>query len=295
MRPPACIPPHPPAPVPYLAPPSPSHLAPSTCIHLPLTPFHATLALMIPQSRTSPPLPFYHLPTWAGLRRLGSSRAVRSSYVWFALVPLAARLLAPLAAGHDVTLFGATFTLEVALPFTWQVLFFSATAFALAQLLYSLRCPPIVRHYAHFADYKAAHSPSTFLLSEPLEALVRQLRSFDRGPAGSAAKHHALHLIHTLSSSARADHPQMLDAFDKPGPTPTSPVIADFHDFALNHLLSPDIDPARLAQAFSILRSHDSLLFPAARRACHLLFLLGFALLIPVIGENFWAVFKLLF
>lgn len=64
---------------------------------------------------------------------------------WFVILPLAARLLqadflAPWIAGIE-------------LPFTWGMLFLAAALFFLALVIYTARCPTIIKSYRSWSDF----------------------------------------------------------------------------------------------------------------------------------------------
>lgn len=91
--------------------------------------------------------------TWEGLKAFGSSRAIRTAYFWFLFVPIAAKLLAPLA-GKKTVVWGLE--LHITLPFTWQCFFFAAVCFSAANLIYDIRCPWIIKRFAQPSEFLSA-------------------------------------------------------------------------------------------------------------------------------------------
>jgi hypothetical protein len=69
-----------------------------------------------------------YAPTWDRLRAFGQSRVLRSSYIWFLVVPVAARVLAAIQSPLSVLIFNAPLTLYVNLPFSWKAFFFASVA-----------------------------------------------------------------------------------------------------------------------------------------------------------------------
>ena len=98
----------------------------------------------------------------------GKSRALATSYLWFVLVPVAAKVIHALPS--SMTLGGAVFRLDFGLPFTWTVFYFSAVFFALAGLVFGAFCPRVVKDHHHAQDFLAA-GKSTDHLKEYIEDL----------------------------------------------------------------------------------------------------------------------------
>lgn len=104
------------------------------------------------------------------LRWLGNSRVVKSAYLWFFVVPRAARFIGPFAGEHDVTIpwfndgDGATFHVTISLPFSWQMFYAMSIVFMLAQASYAIWCPEVVKRYSNFGEYRAEYAGCSQLL-----------------------------------------------------------------------------------------------------------------------------------
>lgn len=96
------------------------------------------------------------LPDWRPLRAIGQNRAVKSSYLWFVSVPVAARFLGQLDDPLVISLGQQVHSIELDLPFSWILFYFAAVAFALGTLLFSSFCPPLIRDFKNFRDYYMA-------------------------------------------------------------------------------------------------------------------------------------------
>ena len=94
---------------------------------------------------------------WATLRAWGNSRLIKSAYLWLIIVPIVAKLMHPLAGTHTMTVGNVPFKFTVGLPFSWVLFYFMAIVFAVAQLLYSLGCPEIVKKWADGGEYQRNH------------------------------------------------------------------------------------------------------------------------------------------
>lgn len=103
---------------------------------------------------------------WTTLRRWGRSRLLATSYIWLIFVPLAAKIMEPLAGKHDFHIFGSTFNLHLALPFSWTWFYAMALFFATAQAIYFIRCPSFIREFESFRDYRAQHAGNQLIAQQ---------------------------------------------------------------------------------------------------------------------------------
>lgn len=108
----------------------------------------------------------FRRPPWLVIRAFGSSRLIRTSFVWVVLVPVAARLLLPIAGQHtlDFEWLDSPITLTITLPFRWYVFCAMAISFAIAQGTYFLQCPSRIREFKNWSDFSSSN-PGTFVLS----------------------------------------------------------------------------------------------------------------------------------
>ncbi|KPK74071.1 MAG: hypothetical protein AMJ79_14750 [Phycisphaerae bacterium SM23_30] len=96
-------------------------------------------------------------PRWSDLRGWGHSRLLQTSYIWIIIVPLAAKILLPIAGDHVFTVFGSRINIHFGLPFSWKLFYFMAISFTIALAFYTLRCPEMLRTYHTFREYRAEH------------------------------------------------------------------------------------------------------------------------------------------
>lgn len=90
---------------------------------------------------------------WGNLNKIGQSRALKTSYFWMLIVPVAAKSLARLPDEIELQIWGQMLEINIGLPFSWKMFYFSSVAFSVASLLYSWRCPPIVRKFNTFTEF----------------------------------------------------------------------------------------------------------------------------------------------
>ncbi len=90
---------------------------------------------------------------WSSLRALGTSRTVKSSYLWLMLVPVIAKCLSAVNEVTTFTILGANISVPLSLPFSWKAFFFAALSFAMADLVWHIKCPDIIKKYSNYADF----------------------------------------------------------------------------------------------------------------------------------------------
>jgi len=91
---------------------------------------------------------------WSSQRAIANSKIVRSSVIWLIVVPFAAKGLSSLDDLVSLTIFNGVFEFSTVLPFSWQLLFFSACFFTLAGLVYSMFCPELVKSYENHTQFE---------------------------------------------------------------------------------------------------------------------------------------------
>ena len=93
---------------------------------------------------------------WSILQGHGTSRIVRSSLVWFFLVPAVARAMSLLPEEVSLEAFGAELTFRCSLPFRWSTLFWAAASFAAASVVFTWKCPRVIQKFRHAGDFHDA-------------------------------------------------------------------------------------------------------------------------------------------
>lgn len=74
-------------------------------------------------------------------------------YIWIFLVPVIARLFEQVGESAILTIFNYTFEAQLTLPFSWVIFYFSAIFFAVANILFQIRCPQIVKDHSGYSDF----------------------------------------------------------------------------------------------------------------------------------------------
>jgi len=84
---------------------------------------------------------------WDSVVSIGKNPMLRSSYIFFVLVPVAVTVLTEYT---DVTSF------ETHLSWRWLSLFWAAAAASLANIIFEVFCPEFVKRYRSFHEFKSA-------------------------------------------------------------------------------------------------------------------------------------------
>ncbi|MEI8606658.1 hypothetical protein [Pseudoalteromonas sp. B160] len=95
-----------------------------------------------------------HIPHWSVIRSMADIKLVKISYVWIIIVPILAKSLNKITEVLPITIGQVTIELNLALPFSWQLFFFSALTFTLAQFLYAIFCPDIIKKYKNINEFQ---------------------------------------------------------------------------------------------------------------------------------------------
>jgi hypothetical protein len=90
--------------------------------------------------------------------------ALRSMYIWLFIVPIAARVLDKVKSPLVMPGTEGTLTINLDLPFSWQVFFFAALSASVANLIFFYACPELVRRFPTFSAFEQEGRDNAFLL-----------------------------------------------------------------------------------------------------------------------------------
>jgi len=94
------------------------------------------------------------VPKWSFLAKIQRIRTVKSMYVWLFIVPLIAKALIKVEGVADLTIFEHNFSIQLGLPFSWKVFYFSAISFAAANLVFLSRSYNLIKDHSSFSDFR---------------------------------------------------------------------------------------------------------------------------------------------
>lgn len=92
-------------------------------------------------------------PKWAFLRRLRTNRLVSSTYIWLIIVPAAAKATSGLEGSLEFITNGILHSINLNLPFSWQIFFLSALSFVVANILFLMAAPRFIQLYGDYGEF----------------------------------------------------------------------------------------------------------------------------------------------
>ena len=96
---------------------------------------------------------------WTQLVEIQGIKLISSMYIWLFIVPISAKALALMDGIAPVTVFDYQFELQLALPFSWNVFYFSALFFVIGHLTFNLRCPKLIKQHPTYSSFKGEGKP----------------------------------------------------------------------------------------------------------------------------------------
>lgn len=104
-----------------------------------------------------------HSLEWSQLKSIQQHNLVKSSYIWLFIVPVISKAFQYLETPVKINVFEHLFELDLVLPFAWQVFFLCALLFVLANVIFILFCPPLIKENNHYGDFQAAGKDEKYL------------------------------------------------------------------------------------------------------------------------------------
>ena len=211
------------------------------------------------------------VPDWSSLYHISTSKIVRSSYFWFVFVPIVARMLDQIPTVLKIPWHGEPLALSIALPFSWQLFFFSATFIALANLIYTMRCPELIKTYRTFSDFeKEGKGPYQLLKFYSMSVLHKLKSTPERQVRESVREFYTSYCVPDTT---------LHDKIEKA--VPLVKILSDL-----------DLKTDSLRGAFWHARDFMERVRPLARFLCTFLYASGFILISFVALQNFTGVLK---
>jgi len=110
---------------------------------------------------------------WQTLRAIQNNKLIKSMYVWLFIVPILAKIVSYVDDKIQIVVFEKIFILDLVLPFSWQSLFFTAFLFVIANLLFVLFAPNIIKEHINYQDFinsgKGEKQLEEYMISPNLE------------------------------------------------------------------------------------------------------------------------------
>jgi hypothetical protein len=189
------------------------------------------------------------------MKRVATSRLIRSSYFWVLFLPVVVGLLPK---GKEEWL--------QRLPFGWHLWFFAACAFVISLVAYSSWCPRLVRDYNRFDEFQSDGGVSS-----------RLLRALDYVVEASHVQHAG-----TIASHFRRKFT-------------AAPAGAERGAGALSEADEAVIPVELQSEAFWFIHDLSDCCSPLARLLCFAGYCVGFFFTTIIVLQNLYAVLKMAF
>ena len=224
------------------------------------------------------------LPKWSGLRTIGNSRFAKSSYFWFLFIPIAAKSILAFEAHVLPHIGGGHWGHVISLPFSWRVLYLGSLFFAAGTLIFTLRCPPIVRNFSDYRDFDTK-GVSSFKLTDWFTGF---LYDYPRREDDDTTTMNNGQMVALGMFTVTAFNQELEDAIPNNLPDRTN-----YEDIA-GSLYDLPIPTERVRDTFQLVLDEADTTFERSRVACGLFYVLGMTALAIVAVQNIASVLRTL-
>lgn len=125
--------------------------------------------------KSSQKKPNEYLPRWETYKNFYQITVFRYLVMWFSLVPIISGITSQLPTPMLFSIGTYTVSLDLKLPFSWQLLWLSSFLFVISLLLYHLRCPSFIKKYNNYGDYLTYHHDFRWLTWESKILLLKNI------------------------------------------------------------------------------------------------------------------------
>lgn len=110
-----------------------------------------------------------NVPRWEKYKRFFQITIFRYLVIWFSLVPIVTTLLNGLPQPLPLQIGEQLHYIDLAMPFTWQILWLSSLLYLAALIIYAIRCPSFIAQYNDYSEYSAKGHDGRWLAWEAKE------------------------------------------------------------------------------------------------------------------------------
>lgn len=192
--------------------------------------------------------------TWKSINTLGKNKAIQSAYIFFVLVPIIIKLYTTAVVVPWV---------EFDLPFNWIWLFFAALAISIANTIYFVWCPDLVKTYSGHMEFRQYGRGATFMANQLQSYAPKHLRREEI----SVIVKYLYRKYEDALNVDRAVLPKVIKDLETPGEQVSQAMFWTTYDIANN-------------------------LYPCLRITASLLYYVGFLLLAWVFLTKTWSVIE---
>lgn len=97
---------------------------------------------------------FEKFSLWSFLKTVQTNKIVSSTYVWLVIVPVFAKAFSAIES-VKFEMSGVYYTIDLTLPFSWVIFFFSSLCFVIGNVIYVFSCSEFIKNYNDYGDFKS--------------------------------------------------------------------------------------------------------------------------------------------
>lgn len=104
---------------------------------------------------------------WSAIESLGNSKIAKSSYYWFFIIPIIAKLFQNIPRSVFIeSITSQPIQLNLTFPFKWYLIFIIGILFILSNIIYQISCPHIIREFRNYSEFVSSGYPNSYLLAQ---------------------------------------------------------------------------------------------------------------------------------
>jgi len=93
-------------------------------------------------------------PGWNTLSGIGNSALIKSFSVWFVIIPIVAKITEGISGEINLGLFNPPLVIKWDIPFSFKILYLATVFFTIANIIYTIFAPKIIKEYKSYSDFK---------------------------------------------------------------------------------------------------------------------------------------------
>lgn len=91
---------------------------------------------------------------WETIRDLTQNKFISSFNIWLWIVPIIANIIEHIENPIHIVVSTSKLSINLQLPFSWQMFFFGALFISFGNLVFLLKCPEFIKKYKNFNSFK---------------------------------------------------------------------------------------------------------------------------------------------
>jgi len=113
-------------------------------------------------------------PNWSALKKAESIKLVQSMHIWLIIVPIIAKTMSTFEGPLKIEFSETMYVFDISLPFTWVLFFLAALFFTLANLLFIIFSPNIIKDNGDYSDFERTGKDEGHIESYLTKSMLRE-------------------------------------------------------------------------------------------------------------------------